>query len=81
MTDYDLSHYLEEEARVDRKAMRLPDELQFVNDDGVPLDDIEVITLTWEQKVGLARVMLRQKQSLETVILRALNKAVKNEHY
>jgi len=59
-------------AQVMRKAKKLPHTLTLVDENDVPLDDGPPVELSASDRFALAYVMLKQKQSLETVVRRAL---------
>jgi len=64
--------------RVLDKAETLPDSLEFLNGEtGDTLEDIKPLILDKEEKLMLAYSMLTSKQSLETVVLRAIRNGLK----
>ena len=58
-----------------KKAIKLPEEIIFVDDNDVPLPDFDVLVLddVW-MRLMLADRMLRWKQSLSVVLMRIVMK-------
>lgn len=63
--------------RIIKYASKLPDELEFVDEHGKPYDDMNPFILTQSEKMTIATLCVKQKQSPETVINRALRASIR----
>lgn len=75
----DLKHHLTIAKKIKNYAKSMPDEIYFIDENGQPIEDLNPMVLSDREKEMIASLCVRQKQSIETVIVRALKKSLKNK--
>lgn len=59
---------------------KMPDEIKFTDENDDPIEGLSVLTLDREAKLGMALTMIRNKQSLETTVRRAIRSYLRARH-
>jgi len=63
--------------RTQKKIAEMPDEIEFIDEDGNLLEEFGVVELTPELKLALAELSIKWHQSIEKTFLRMVMSGVK----